>query len=131
MNPYTSPESDRDPTKKPLNIELREIVIGWERMRILYNIILLLIGIIAIFFLLRTPYFKLEETILSAIAFGIFANVCFCAGPVAETYIRAIFNNQDIRSLRLALFILGTLLSLIPAVIAITGTSAFLFFEKI
>lgn len=119
MNPYHSPESDQNSEKQPVNTELRNIVIGWERMRILYNIILFLIGILAIFFAMRAPFFKLEEAILPAIAFGIFANICFCAGPIAETYIRVIFDTQDIRSLRLSLFILGTLLSLVPAFIVI------------
>ena len=126
MNPYSAPESDQEATKQPTNSELRSIVIGWERMRILYNIILFLIGIVAIFFIMRAPFYKLEDTILSAIVFGVFANICFCAGPTIETYIRVIFNTQDIRSLRLSLFILGTLLSLAPAFIAIISADILL-----
>ena len=126
MNPYSAPESDQDAKRQPTNSELRSIVIGWERMRILFNIILFLVGIVAIFFLMRAPFFRLEHSILPAIAFGIFANICFCAGPTIETYIRVIFNTQDIRSLRLSLFILGTLLSLVPAFIAIISSEIWL-----
>jgi hypothetical protein len=130
MNPYSSPESKESSHTKPLNTELRNIVIGWERMRILYNIILFLVGVVAIFVSLQKPFFSLEEVVISAIAFGIFANVCFCAGPTAETYIRVIFNSQDVKTVRLSLFILGTLLSLIPAFMVIAGylTDAIVFF---
>ncbi len=130
MNPYSSPEPDQASDSKPVHSELRDIVIGWERLRILYNIILFLVGVIAIFVCLRAPYFELAETILPAIVFGVFANACFCAGPTAETYIRVIFNNQDVKTLRISLFILGTLLSLVPAflVIASSGADSFLFF---
>ena len=130
MNPYSSPESNQTSDSKPLNSELRDIVVGWERMRVLYNIILFLVGITAIFVMMRAPFFELAEVILPAIAFGIFANICFCAGPVTETYIRVIFNSQDVKTLRISLFILGTLLSLIPAFIAIvsSGNDYFLFF---
>jgi len=130
MNPYSTPDSDQASSSKPVNSELRDIVIGWERMRILYNIILFLVGVVAIFVCMRAPFFELEDSILPAIAFGIFANVCFCAGPIAEIYIRVIFNSQDVKTLRISLFILGTLLSLIPAFIAIvsSGNNSFLFF---
>ncbi len=128
MNPYTAPESNQTSDSKPLNSELRDIVIGWERMRILYNIILFLVGVTAIFVMMRAPYFELAEVILPAIMFGIFANICFCAGPTTETYIRVIFNTQDVKTLRLSLFILGTLFSLIPAFIAIASSGSFLFF---
>ena len=126
-NPYTTPESDQNNARKPVNSELRDIVIGWERMRILYNIILFLVGVIAIFICMRAPYFDLAESILPAIMFGIFANLCFCAGPTAETYIRVIFNSQDVKSLRLGLFTLGTLLSLVPAFLAVAITEPFKF----
>ena len=122
MNPYTTPKSRQSSNKKPLNSELREIVVGWERMRILYNIILFIVGIIAILALTRSPHFELSEAILPAISFGIFANICFCAGPAAETYIRAIFNTQNIKLLRLCLFILGTLFSLIPACLSVLAS---------
>ncbi|MGJ8655313.1 MAG: hypothetical protein ACSHX6_02595 [Akkermansiaceae bacterium] len=128
MNPYTSPESDQNSEKKPVNTELRNIVIGWERMRILYNIILFLVGIVAIFFSMRAPYFSLEETVLSSIVFGIFANLCFCAGPTVETYVRVIFNYQDVKTLRIGLFILGTLLSLVPAFLVIISVDFLLLF---
>ena len=121
MNPYSTPDSDQPPKIKAPNSELREIVIGWERLRVLYNIILLLVGVIAIFVTVQQPFFNLEEVVIPAILFGIFANFCFCLGPVAETYIRVIFNTQDIKSMRLGLFILGTLLSLVPAFLVIAG----------
>ena len=130
MNPYSSPESNQPSDKKPLNSELREIVIGWERLRILYNIILFLVGVAAIFVCMRAPYFNLAESIIPAIMFGIFANICFCMGPTAETYIRAIFNSQDVRAVRIALFLLGTLLSLVPAFMAMAyaGSGSLLFY---
>ena len=124
MNPYSSPDSDQNiSSNTSVNSELSEIVKGWERMRIHYNIILLVTGIIAILLLMRTAYFNLEESLLPAIAFGISANICFCAGPVVEIYVRVIFNMQHIRPLRIKLFILGTIISLLPAAIAVLGAN--------
>lgn len=121
MNPYNTPETDQSSDTKPHNNELREIVIGWERMRVLYNIIMFLVGVVAIFISTRAPYFSLEEALFPAIIFGIFSNICFCSGPTIEIYYRVIFNPQDKRSLRLILFVLGTLLSLMPAFMVIAG----------
>lgn len=131
MNPYSTPESKQVSAHSPLNTELRNIVIGWERMRVLYNILLFLVGITAIFFCMKAPFFKLEDAVFPAILFGIFANICFCAGPIVETYIRVIFNSQDVRTLRLSLFISGTLLSLVPAFFTIATSGAFLNFSGI
>ena len=63
MDPYTTPNSKQSSNKRPLNTELREIVLGWERMRILYNLILFVVGVIAILFLVRSPYFLFSSIV--------------------------------------------------------------------
>ncbi len=105
--------------KNSLNSELREIVVSWEKLRIHYNLIHLVAGILAIIVLAKTGSVPLGLLIVPAFIFAIFANICFCAGPLAEIYARVIFNTEDFSKLRKPLFLLGILLSLIPAVLVI------------
>jgi hypothetical protein len=62
---------------------LRSIVLRWERLRILYNLVLLGLVLVPTGGSFQLP--SLRE--LPALAIGaVLANLCFMAGPVAEVY---------------------------------------------
>ena len=116
---------------KPLTPEIeycRATVKSWEKLRFLYNAILILPGIAII---LRAIYLQDQfmesgnlsmgeqypighpiDLVASAFVFGFAANLCYCLGPYTEFVITALgFPISGQRS-RYLLFGLGTMLSL-------------------
>jgi len=62
---------------------LRSIVLRWERLRILYNLVLLGLVLVPTGGSFQLP--SLRELPVLAIG-AVLANLCFMAGPVAEVY---------------------------------------------
>lgn len=110
-NPYAPPRSAVEAAAED-RAALREIVIAWERLRIVYNLLLLLPGLgIAALWIARTG------TPVAAAAFGsalvaVGANLAFFLGPAAEVYLRGMFfRGQSIGRGRLLIFSAGLVVS--------------------
>ena len=119
-NPYASPTSSEpleplDPLEAVEQVEAapsmtlasiaRRTFIAWEKLRILY------VGVLVPFTLLCTAF--LDVTLLanplywiSMFICGIFANLCYFAGPVIDTYVTWLGYRGTV--LRLAMFVVGT-----------------------
>jgi len=119
MNPYSTPvsHSSQIPTQSS---EFKHVVIAWEKLRLLYNIILLFVGIVALFILINYYRESTNMVLLQAVVFAILANLCFFAGPVCELYLRAFRHVSNAQSLRWILFSFGTVISLAPAAVMIS-----------
>ena len=92
------------------------VFVAWEKLRLVYNMILaaesmLLMGLGTLFWL---PIL-LQGALL--------ANVCFCAGPVAEGYLCLLGANRT--AARWTVFILGILASVVLVWAAIAGQLGF------
>lgn len=114
MDPYLSPVAQPVTTSRQQQ-QFKQIVIAWEKLRLLYNVVMLLTGVVALFVMVN--YFR-ESTgtlITQVLFYGIAANLFFFAGPVCELYLRAFRNVTNAQTLRWILFITGTVFSLIPA----------------
>ena len=95
-----------------------EVIRWWELRRLLYNVVLLAIGIVSLlgmeFFLRKTP--GGEDVIdpfalgLSAVFYGLAANVCYTAGWIMELLARK-GNEVWARSAAKKHFVLGLWLS--------------------
>lgn len=67
--------------------EVRATFLQWEKLRIVYNAVLVALTCIATFGL--KPDLAIDPGFwLGAVAAGLAANVCFFIGPMAECYIR-------------------------------------------
>lgn len=67
--------------------DVRTTFLHWEKLRIIYNMVLVALTCIATFGL--KPELALDPGFwLLAIGAGLAANVCFFAGPLSESYIR-------------------------------------------
>jgi hypothetical protein len=92
----------------------------WEKLRLLYNAVLIPWSV------LNIMAFRpgggdpglWEDVILGGLA----ANVCFCLGPVLETYLAWLGANP--RAARGWLFALGTAFTALAAAVAISGFGA-------
>lgn len=94
IDPYAPPaRSDDDEVRDQQ--ALREIVLGWEKLRLLYNLILLLpgVGILAVFTIRWGSPWSLAVGGSVLVAIG--ANGAFFLGPLAELYLRGVFRNGE------------------------------------
>ncbi len=112
VDPYAPPGIVQEPgeDQKPA---LREIVIGWERLRLLYNALLAVPGILVLVTMMHDFDMGVVDAVLAAIFVAAGANLCFLLGPLLELYVRGIFRKgQPIGRGRWLIFGSGTLLSL-------------------
>ena len=99
---------------------------SWEKLRLLYNGVLLLPGIALLWRILHLqaermaqnppgmgfPIMDPVDLFIRALLFGICANVCFCLGPYSEFIVTALGFPLTARKIRVLLFSLGLMMSL-------------------
>ena len=104
----------------------RRIVKSWEKLRLLYNGALLFPGIVLLWRILHLQAERMAQNppgmgfpimdpvtlFISALLFGICANVCFCLGPYSEFIVTALGFPLTARKIRVLLFSLGLMISL-------------------
>jgi len=124
-NPYTPPASAPDiPPADPAS--LSELVQGWEKLRLLYNSILILPGLGILVLWLVRMHLPLGVGIVLSILVAIAANIMFFLGPLAELYWRGLFRQgTPLGRGRMLIFSAGIVVSLgvflIPFLIAVFG----------
>lgn len=104
----------------------RRIVKSWEKLRLLYNGALLFPGIVLLWRILHLQAERMAQNppgmgfpimdpvtlFISALLFGLCANVCFCLGPYSEFIVIALGFSLTARKIRVLLFSLGLMISL-------------------
>lgn len=110
-NPYRSPV-EQDPST---GFNSAHAIIGaWEQLRLLFNVILGGLGLVVLAASLIAQPMQILEMLVGAVGFGVFANICFCAGPGVELYLCYLRKKNEVPGVRIPLFVLGTLVSLVP-----------------
>jgi len=94
------------------------MVIAWEKLRLYFNLILLLPGL----FVLSSLGFSLPDLFAPALFFGIMANLCYLLGPLTELYACAITRQPEQPKLRHLLFGLGLAGSLLLFLLIYAGS---------
>ncbi len=122
-NPYATPpvaESIETAQAMPdwgIQSIARRVFLAWEKLRVRYNVILIAICLFTAFL---TGAYKLPEFWFACVVAGLAANVCYFAGPIAETYLNWLKKEESV-SLRNGVFLLGLIFS---ACLAVAGTLA-------
>jgi hypothetical protein len=86
-NPYQSPQTptaDTPPSAKPAEVSWKQIAKRWEILRLPYNLIVGLAGLLA---LAMIPTLTWREIIVGVVAYGLGANVMYLLGPITEMYL--------------------------------------------
>ena len=121
-NPYAPPESG-DSAEAPTSPGFKELVVGWEKLRLIYNGLLLIPGIVVLILYARTGM-PLPAVLIFSALFALAANIAFLLGPLTELYFTALFfHGTSKKPARRLIFSAGLLVSfgviLLAAVIAI------------
>jgi hypothetical protein len=120
-NPYAPPVagSEPDDIQRPA---LREIVLGWEKLRLWYNAILLVPGLVVIAGWTGKQGMPLFFALIMAAMVAVGANFCFLLGPAAELYLRGLFRQgKPLGRGRLLIFGAGVVVSLGVFAVALAG----------
>lgn len=111
INPYEAPTRDVSPgagTTLLADATAREVFLAWERLRLFYNVTLLLVTLVSLA-VLGTEFVNPKRLVFTVVVGGILANICFCAGSCMEGYLNWLGLPRN--STRLLIFIAGLLLS--------------------
>ena len=84
---------------------LRDIIVAWEKRRIIYNLCLFVVGAASVGLNLLTGDFSLVQLFCSCIAYAVAANAFYTLGPTAELYVAAF--HKPVPRLRNVLFGIG------------------------
>ncbi len=96
-----------------IHVDCRSIVLAWERLRLVYNAIMLVFGLSAcLVFASSLLTVAPIQTLMEVAVFGVLANICFCLGPYAEIVIALFISEQTARRARPVMFAVGLLISL-------------------
>ena len=120
-NPYAPP------TALPVANDLAtlgELVRGWEKLRLIYNGIMILPGIGVLVLWVTRQNIPIPAAVVAGILFSIGANVAFMLGPLAELYLRGLFRNEASLG-RGRLLVFGTGLVVSAGVMLVFGVIAF------
>lgn len=121
-NPYAPPSAAPPADDRAA---LGELVRGWEKLRLLYNGIMILPGICVLFLWITRQQLAIPTAIIGGILGGIGANVAFMLGPLAELYLRGFLKDgASLGKGRLLLFSAGLVVS--GGVLLIFGIIPFL-----
>lgn len=90
-NPYAPPTSE--PTDQPST--LGEMVRAWEKLRLLYNGVMILPGIGVLALWINRSNLPIPAAIALGLLIGIGANTAFFLGPLGELYLRALFRREE------------------------------------
>ena len=114
VNPFSAPVAEVvDPAQQhsangsseTLGQIAKRVFLAWEKLRVLY---ILILGLFTL--LLGLPYLNKLEFWLPVIFGGVIANACFFLGPIIETYVTWLGFRG--RWLRWVIFVLGTLFTM-------------------
>ena len=109
-DPYQTPRSMDGPGQPPA--ALGDLVRSWEKLRLLYNGILILPGLGVLTLWMTRGNLPATTVVILGIVTAVLANIAFLLGPIAELYIRAYFRGgESIGKGRWLIFSAGLLVS--------------------
>lgn len=99
---------------KAQTADFRDAARFWERGRIWYNV--LLAAVVLLWLLWTWPHFRPAMNVVALgkmVVLAVLANLCYCAGYVAELFMQPVVARPSWRRLRIAVWIAGILFALL------------------
>jgi len=113
-NPYATPKTEvTDQPPPTLTDNPRPIPAAWEKMRIRYNIILLVAGLIVILIYVTQYQMPPFVGLVGAVFVAAIANVCYFLGTISESILSWITGKPELPLFRKFAYVLGVVGSLV------------------
>ena len=110
-NPFDPPEASLEVASGNLD-QIKEIIRGWEGLRLRYNLILLVTGLLLLI-VGHLAGVAIWFTVFPAFCVGLGANACYFMGPLVEFYACAMFRERPFSNqVRFRVWLAGLLFSL-------------------
>lgn len=106
--------SDVNPNGSKQDFNFKDATRFWEPQRLWYNVALLMI--VALWMIFTWPHFRPAMNLAALgkmTVLALLANLCYCAGYVAELFMQPIVPKAYLRRLRWAVWIAGILLAIV------------------
>lgn len=105
-----------EPEGKRMSVDLKDASRFWERQRLWYNAVLLLIVVLWVVF--TWPHFRPAMNLVALgkmAVLALLANLCYCAGYAMEGFIQPLVEQAYWRRLRWVVWVAGMLLAILLA----------------
>ncbi len=119
-NPYEPPTAALDVIESSGEDRFHVVgktVVAWEKLRLIYNTVMGLFVLAVVVFSQAIAARNFAELFAQVIAGGIFANLCYCVGPIIDGYLTW-FGFRH-RLVTIVLFIGGTIVTMLLALVVI------------
>ena len=106
--------NERNPTGNEKRVDLKDAARFWERNRLWYNAVLLLVVVLWVVF--TWPHFRPAMNLVALgkmTVLALLANLCYCAGYAMEGFIQPLVQQAYWRRVRWTVWIVGTLLAIL------------------
>lgn len=93
-SPYETPQSELMPLENGMSAA-RAILVYWEKKRILFNVVLIVVGSLLVLFTSIGSHYGLRVIVKESIVYGLFANLFYSLGPYANVLGVVVFNMKQ------------------------------------
>ena len=99
--------------KRKNSPQLREMLVSWEKLRLLYNGVLLVLGVLLLFVFFSPAFLATYwlSAVIGAAYVGVGANIAFFLGPLIEAYTTAFLGLQWRPAARIVVMLAGLIFS--------------------
>lgn len=112
-NPYAPPASHTTEVIIPTKVDSRNIMVAWESMRLRYNLILLLPGLIVIIIYVAGVGLPFGVALIGSAMTALAANACYLLGALSEIIVSALVKTSEHPGYRKTTYYAGIAFSLV------------------
>lgn len=109
--------------KRKNSPQLREMLVSWEKLRLLYNGVLLVLGVLLLFAFFSPAFLSAYwlDVMFGSLMVAVMANIAFFLGPLVEAYTTAFLGLQWRSGARVVVLLAGLIFSALVFMVLIGG----------
>lgn len=109
--------------KRKNSPQLRKMLVSWEKLRLLYNGVLLVLGVLLLFAFFSPAFLSAYwlDVMFGSLMVAVMANIAFFLGPLVEAYTTAFLGLQWRPGARVVVLLAGLIFSALVFMVLIGG----------
>lgn len=109
--------------KRKNSPQLRKMLVSWEKLRLLYNGVLLVLGVLLLFAFFSPAFLSAYwlDVMFGSLMVAVMANIAFFLGPLVEAYTTAFLGLQWRSGARVVVLLAGLIFSALVFMVLIGG----------